>query len=398
MLTLLLIIIYCAFISLGLPDTVLGSVWPAMQEELVMPLSAAGILSMTVSCCTITSSLLSSRVIKRFGTGRVVIVSVALTAIALMGYAHAPNFWCLCVMALPLGFGAGAIDSGLNTYVAVHLKAKHMNWLHSFWGIGATLGPLIMSWYLKNGGNWRGGYTTIAIIQFVLLGILIISFPVWKIFTENEGPAEKKIKVMSIKDTVALRGAKPALAVVFCYVSIEAIGSLWSSSFMVQEFGLAADAAAKGTAVFLLGITLGRIASGFLTSKFNNSDLIRIGQILCLVGISILFITMFAAKAWSGMWYAAMGGIFVFGLGCAPIFPSMLHETPRRFGTEASQSVVGIQMACAYTGGMIMPPIAGLIAQYVGMWVYPCFLLVGTIGMLIAAERLRRVTLMLKED
>ncbi len=385
MTTFLLVLIYIAFISLGLPDAILGSAWPVLHGELGVSVSWAGILTMIVSGGTILSSFFSAKVISRFGTGKVTAVSVAMTAAGLLGYCFSPDFFWLCLFAVPLGLGAGAVDSSLNNFVALHYKATHMNWLHCFWGIGATAGPFLMSFFLLRENGWRAGYGTIGVLQCVLVVCLIASLPVWKKFEDGKaGETEEASGTdTGLWKLVKMPGAKPALLSFFCYCAVESSTGLWSSTFLVQERGLSPEAAARWVSLFYMGITAGRALAGFLAMKFNNKQMIRIGESVCILGC------IFAAlPGWNG--FAFLGLIFI-GLGCAPVYPAMLHDTPNRFGKEMSQGIMGIQMATAYVGATFMPPVLGVLGKALGFSVHPFFLLALAVLMLLTSERVNGI-------
>ncbi|MBU3144382.1 sugar MFS transporter [Clostridium sp. CF012] len=383
MLTLLLIIIYLAFISLGLPDSILGCAWPAMQTDLSVALSGAGVIFMIISCGTIVSSLLSGRLIKRFGTGKVTFVSVTMTAVALVGFSVSNSFIWLCIMAIPLGLGGGSVDAALNNFVAVHYKAKHMSWLHCFWGVGATLGPVIMSLYILKNNEWKKGYFTIAMIQISLVFVLFITLPLWKRIERKYDKADDE-KEKSTGNTSALRipGVKLALVSFVSYCATESTAGLWGSSYLVNYKGLSAGQAARWISLFYAGITIGRLLSGFLTMKFNNRILIRVGQVICIIGAFCLLLPLPI--------YFSMIGLILVGLGCAPIYPCMLHETPKRFGKSASQSIMGLQMGFAYMGSMFMPPILGFIASKTSIAIFSYFLLCTILIMLVGSEKINR--------
>lgn len=380
MATFFLIIIYLTFISLGLPDSLLGSAWPIMQIHLNVPLSGAGLISMIITGGTIISSLLSNRLIKNLGTGKVTFVSVTMTALALLGFSIAPSYIWLCILAIPLGLGAGAVDSGLNNFVALHYKASHMSWLHCFWGVGATTGPLIMSVFISKNNSWWNGYLTIAIIQFSIAFLILLTLPMWK---KSENPQDfKNYDVEENKDNfnpLKLPGVKFVLISFFCYCATEITTGLWGSSYLVNYKGLSPEAAAGWISLFYGGITVGRLISGFATTKLNNKSLIRIGQIICAIGAIILALPLPT--------FFSMVGLILIGLGCAPIYPSMLHDTPNRFGESASQSIMGFQMACAYIGSTIAPPILGLLASKLSIAIFPFFLLILIITMFICSEK-----------
>ncbi|MFB9326178.1 sugar MFS transporter [Paenibacillus aurantiacus] len=389
MATFFLIIIYLAFISLGLPDSLLGTAWPVMRQELGAPLEAAGLVFMTIAAGTIASSLLSGRALNRFGTGKVTLISCLMTAGALLGYAFAPSLAWLFVFAIPLGLGAGAVDSGLNNYVAAHYKAHHMSWLHSFWGVGATLGPIIMSQFITGQSEWRNGYLTVAGIQFALVVILLFSLPLWDRVAraggvngsgphveEGEAPPVESKPVKPIR----VRGVKLAMLSFLFYCSVEATVGLWGSSFLVGVKELSAAQAAQWVSLYYLGITAGRFITGFITFKVGNRQLIRGGQLTALAGAALLLLPLPSTFA--------LVGLIVIGLGLAPIFPCMLHETPVRFGKRHSQTIMGYQMAMAYTGSTFLPPLFGFLASAISIGVFPWFIAASAAAMLLCSEQL----------
>lgn len=383
MLTLLLIIIYISFISLGLPDAILGSAWPMIHQDLNVSISYAGLVTMIISCGTIISSFFSEKFIRKFGTGKVTTFSVFLTAIGLLGIYFSPSFIWICLLGIPLGLGAGAVDSALNNFVALHYKAKHMNWLHCFWGIGATTGPFLMSIYLLKENGWRLGYATIGIIQAILVICLFISLPLWKRFDINTNDEVSNNDIIKISTLLKLPGAKPALISFFCYCAVELTTGLWVSSYLVISNGLSAKTAAKWVSLYYLGITIGRFLAGFISIKLNNKQMIKIGQVTCIIGGILLSITYSSN--------IQLIGLITIGLGCAPIYPAMLHETPNRFGKELSQGIMGIQMATAYVGSTFMPPLFGVLSQVVGFKILPYFLLILMILMLISTEKVNKI-------
>jgi fucose permease len=346
-----------AFISLGLPDSLLGSAWPAMFGDLGVPVDYAGIISMIVAAGTVISSLFSGRLIHGFGVAAVTTFSVLLTALALLGFSYSHHFIYLCFLAIPLGLGAGSIDAALNNYVALHYEAKHMNWLHSFWGVGAAIGPIIMAGYLAKGDSWSSGYHTVAWIQLGLVLILLISLPLWTKVKQSEAHTSEKASPSLFDLLLTLPGLKQALVVFFCYCTIEATFGLWGASYLVFERGFDTDQAARLTSLYFLGITLGRFMSGFLTAHFSNRQLVFLGQGFIGLGLLLLFLPFSAT---------IIPGFLLIGLGCAPIFPSLLHETPVNFGEKHSQSIMGMQMASAYVGITLMPFLFGKIALSTG--------------------------------
>ena len=393
MATFFLVIIYLAFISLGLPDSLLGVSWSLMQTEFVAPLETAGLLFMTIAGGTIISSFVSGAVLNRFGTGMVTFFSCLMTAGALLGFYFAPSLVWLFICAIPLGLGAGAVDSGLNNYVASHYKAHHMSWLHCFWGVGATLGPVIMAQFISGQHSWRNGYLTIAGLQFLLVVILFLTLPLWKkvggnsnVITTNE--PENIDTVMSGVDfenqkPLQIRGVKLALISFLFYCGAEATMGLWGSSFLVNVKDLSVDAAAKWVSLYYAGITFGRFITGFITLRVGNRTLIRMGQVIALVGAALLFLPLPST-------FSLIGFIMV-GLGLAPIFPCMLHETPTRFGQAQSQTIMGYQMAVAYTGSTFLPPLLGFFAAHSTIGIFP-FVIAGFIAiMLLGSEKLNAI-------
>ncbi len=381
--TLLLLIIYISFISLGLPDSLLGSAWPVMYGELQVPVSFAGVISMIIAGGTIISSFFSEKIIRRLGTGLVTAISVLMTAAALLGFSMSHSAWLLCLLAVPYGLGAGSVDAALNNFVALHYKAHHMSWLHCFWGIGATAGPFIMSLCLNRGNSWHSGYLSIALIQIVLTVFLFLSLPLWKKQRTGTDPSEHEIQntSLSFSQVLKLPGARPALLCFFGYCALEASAGLWGSSYFVLARGIPAEKAAQWTSLFYFGITFGRFISGFLSMKVSDKNMVRLGQAIALGGILVLCLPFGSP--------AICGGYFLIGLGCAPIYPSLLHATPANFGRKNSQAIMGIQMACAYVGSTFMPPLFGLIAQYVNVRLFPVFLLLFVLLMILTAEKLK---------
>ena len=367
MATFILMIIYIAFISLGLPDGMLGAAWPTMRLDFGMPVGHAGFVSFVISSGTIVSSLFSVKLIRKLGTGKVTAFSVLLTAIGLTGFALTPNFWWLFLFAIPLGIGAGAVDSALNEYIAEHYKAIHMNMLHCFWGIGALTGPLIMSGFIKNTSSWRPSYGLVAIIQFVLVTILFFSLPLWKKL-ENQRKENAEIekqeilvsqKKKSTLESLKIRGVKSVLICFMTYTAMELMLGLWGATYLTSIKNFEPSRAAAWVSLYYGGITLGRFLAAFLSIKLNNKQLIRLGSILTIVAVVFMFLGHFIEHTT----YFTLAGFVLFGLGCAPIFPAMLHETPERFGKENAQSIMGFQMSMAYTASTTLPPIFGFIAS-----------------------------------
>ena len=365
--TLLLVIIYLSFISLGLPDSLLGAAWPSMYQGLAVPLHYAGFISMIIAGGTVISSAFSARIIRRLGTGLVTAISVLMTAVALLGFSLSNAFALLCLWAVPLGLGAGSVDAALNNYIALHYKARHMSWLHCFWGIGASMGPIIMSFYLINTNSWNLGYRTIGIIQCCLVFILFAAISLWgKNAAKNQNDESSISEKVPFRELFRITGVKQVLIVFFSYCSIEVVAGLWGSSYLVMGKNISPETAAQWISLYYIGITFGRFISGFLSMKLSNRQMIRLGQGLVACGAAVLMIP--AGKV------LLLPGLFMIGLGCAPIFPSLLHETPKNFGAEKSQAIMGIQMASAYIGSTFMPPVFGRIASYTGFDILPLFI------------------------
>ena len=384
MFQLLLVVIYISFISLGLPDSLLGSAWPIMYSELNVPISYAGIISMIIAVGTIISSLQSDRLTKKLGTGKVTAISVAMTATALFGFSISKSFMALCIWAIPYGLGAGSVDASLNNYVALNYESRHMSWLHCMWGVGATLGPYIMGYVLTKDMSWSSGYHIIGILQIALTLVLILSIPLWKKRSINDSGEDINEKVLSIKEIIKISGAKEVMLCFFCYCALEQTASLWASSYLTIYKGISADTAASLASMFFIGITIGRFFSGFITMKLNDTQMIRIGSFLIGVGIIIMLLP-FGTNA-------SIVGLIMIGLGCAPIYPCIIHSTPEHFGEDKSQAIIGVQMASAYVGTCIMPPIFGLIANYISVGFFPIFLLAILIVMAIMHELLKKKT------
>lgn len=386
MVHLLLAIIYLAFISLGLPDALLGAAWPSMYPQFDVPVSYAGIISMIIALGTIVSSLQSDRLTKKLGTGKVTALSVLMTAMALFGFATSHSFGMLCLWAIPYGLGAGSVDASLNNYVALHYESRHMSWLHCMWGVGASAGPYIMGYALTEGWGWNSGYHIIAVLQIVLTAILLCSLPLWK-----QRPAEvlqdgkvQNVKALSIREVLQLAGAREILVCFFCYCALEQTTGLWASSYLTLHKGVSADTAASFASMFYLGITVGRALSGFLTMKLNDVQMIRLGEVI--IGIGVLVMLLPFGQSLS------LTGLILIGLGCAPVYPCVIHSTPAHFGADKSQAIIGIQMACAYVGTCLMPPVFGLIANHITVALLPVYLLIILVLMVIMHELLCKKT------
>ena len=387
MVHLLLAVIYLAFISLGLPDSLLGSAWPSMQPEFGVPVSYAGIISMIIALGTVVSSLQSDRLTRKLGAGLVTALSVLLTALALLGFSLSRSFWALCLLAIPYGLGAGSVDAALNNYVALNYASRHMSWLHCMWGVGTTVGPYIMEYALTGGYGWNMGYRYIAMLQFFLTLIIFCSLPLWKkraSQTQAADAATDAGRALSLKEIVRIPGAKDVMVTFFCYCAVEQTAMLWASSYLALGRGVGADAAAGYASLFFIGITVGRALNGFLTMRFSDAQMIRAGQALVALGAVLLLLPLGTG--------AALAGLVVIGLGCAPIYPCIIHSTPEHFGAENSQALIGVQMASAYVGTLAMPPLFGLIANHISIGLFPIFLLVVLAAMALMHERLVRKT------
>ncbi len=380
MVHLLLIIIYLSFISLGLPDALLGAAWPMMSQEFTVPVSYAGGISLIVAMGTVVSSLQSDRLTKWLGSGKVTACSVAMTALALFGFSISREYWQLCLWAIPYGLGAGSVDASLNNYVAVHYASRHMSWLHCMWGFGASIGPYIMGLALTGGMGWNAGYRIICLIQLILTAVIFASLPLWK--KRREEGTEEAAKALTMKQVFSIRGAKEVMLAFFCYCALEQTCILWGSSYFVLHNGLDEETAASLAALFMLGLTFGRFLNGFLTFRLNDTNLIRLGQGIIALGIVIMLLPFGNP--------AAMAGLTLMGLGCAPIYPCIIHSTPDHFGEENSQALIGVQMASAYVGICCMPPLFGLLANRIGVSLLPWYTGAILALMVVMCERLNR--------
>ena len=381
MTTVLLAVIYAAFISLGLPDALLGSAWPMMYSEFEVSISRAGVVFMIISAGTVASSLMSDKLTRRFGTGKVTAFSVGVTAAALLGFSCSTSFWMLCLWAVPYGLGAGSVDASLNNYVALHYASRHMNWLHCMWGIGASVGPYIMGGILTMGLRWNMGYRTIGLLQIILTAVLFLSLPLWK-KRIAEGDSQPLSTQLNLAQIIRIPGVRESMVVFFCYCALEQTAGLWASSYLVLYKGVSSEAAAVFASMFFTGIAVGRAVSGFLTIKLNDTQMIRLGQSVIALGIAIMLLPFGQSLA--------LTGFILIGLGCAPIYPCVIHSTPERFGAGNSQAVIGVQMASAYIGTSLMPPLFGLIAEHIDVALLPAYSLAILATMTLMHERLLR--------
>lgn len=384
MYSLLLIIIYIAFISLGLPDSLLGAAWPVMYQYFDVPLSYAGILTMIMCGGTIVSSLLSNRLTNKFGTGLVTLTSVAMTAVALFGFSASDSFIALCLWSIPYGLGAGAVDAALNNYVAIHYASRHMSWLHCFWGVGATVSPYIMSLCLMNGMGWTGGFGSVSIVQILLTVVLFISLPLWKKSKALDEKTNTPSSSKSLLQILKIKGVKTVLITFFSYCALESTTGLWATTYLVQYRGISEETAAAFGSMFYLGITFGRLLCGFILDKLGDRRLIRFGTALIFISIILLGLPI-------DSYILTLAGLVGVGLGCAPIYPSIIHSTPFNFGKENSQAIIGIQMASAYIGTTFIPPLFGILVRYLNVGIYPLFLLFFAFLMFIMFEYLQQL-------
>ena len=406
----LLAIIYAAFISLGLPASLLGSAWPVMHEMLGVPVSWAGLVTMIISAGTIVSSLFSDRLTRKFGAGPVTAVSVLMTAAALFGFSVSNEFWMLCLWAVPYGLGAGAVDAALNNYVALHYSSRDMSWLHCFWGVGTIISPYIMSYSLTGGLGWQQGYRIVSFLQLCLTAVLFLSLLVWKKARLSQQAAAREMKEAAAKETASpegtaaaeetaaaesarpltlrqalrIRGVVMVLIAFFSYCAMEQTALLWASSYLVQFRGIDASVAARFASMFCIGITAGRFLSGFVADRFGDKRMIRIGTLVVFAGILLVAVPV-------KMDQVSLTGLIIIGFGCAPIYPSIIHATPDHFGRENSQAIIGIQMACAYVGTTLMPPLFGVLSSVVGIGLFSGYLFLLAVLMLAASERLNRL-------
>lgn len=418
MYALLLAVIYLAFISLGLPDSLLGAGWPVMHEYFGVSLSSAGIVSMLISGGTIVSSLASERITKKLGTKYVTLLSVALTSAALFGFSISTNFFMICLWAIPYGLGAGSIDAALNNYVALHYNSRHMSWLHCFWGVGTIISPYVMSYALTY-HNWQTGYRTVACIQFAIAVVLLVTLRLWRINEVNNrqedgidesykecldnAPANNRDsnkvgnnnlegnkqvsddKLLGLSGAIKIKGVLGLLVGFMCYCAAESTCMLWTASYLIRMRGVSAEKAAAFASLFFIGITAGRFFAGFISTRLGDRNMIRLGTCIMAVGIVLIAIPVLPEMA-------ALGGFVIIGLGCAPIYPSIIHSTPSNFGAENSQAIIGIQMASAYVGSTLAPPIFGVLSSVVGMWTMPVYITLFAVVMILMLERTFKLT------
>ena len=377
---LLLAVIYLAFISLGLPDSLLGSAWPTIRVDFDVPISYMGIVSMIIAGGTIISGLMSERLTKKLGTKAVTVTSVFLTAIALLGFSTATEFYHLCLWGIPYGLGAGAIDAALNNYVALHYKAKHMSWLHCFWGVGTIISPYVMSYALTH-TVWMDGYRTVSYIQLAIAVVMVLTIPLWKINKAKNSAAESA-PVLGLRGSLKIKGVHTLLLGFLAYCGAESTTMLWASSYLEGTRGASKEEAAALGSLFFIGITAGRFLSGFVTDKLDDNKMIRIGTLVALAGVICIAVPVKEIT---------IAGFVIIGLGCAPVYPCIIHSTPSNFGAENSQGIIGIQMASAYVGSTFMPPIFGLIANHISIYLMPLYIAFFFVLLIIMVSKTEKI-------
>lgn len=366
---LLLIIIYIAFIGLGLPDSLFGTAWPSIYADFNLPISFGSFISVTVAVGTIISSLISAKLINKFGTDKISAFSTLLTAVALLGFSFSPNIWCMMLLSVPLGIGAGAIDVGLNNYVATHYSASQMSFLHCFYGIGVSVSPYVLSLVISEENGWRRGFRIAFLIQIIISLLMFISLPLWKKTNQQtEAAVQTETKVLSVKDTLKIPGVKAMCALFFLTCAIECSCSGWGSTYLVEHKGMSADKAAGVILLYFVGMAVGRFLSGVLTTKINCRTIIVAGMAALAVGIAMLFVP--------GDAVLSSIGLFMIGLGNGPLFPNYNYLAPENFGANVSQSVIGVQMTFAYAGIMLAPMLCGLLGQKLGMFIFPIYIVI----------------------
>jgi len=384
MVVLIIALAYLAFIALGLPDSLLGSAWPVMHEQLSADLSYLGIISMIIAAGTIVSSLLSDRITRRLGAGLTTAIGVLAAATAMFGFSTASAFWMLCIWAVPYGLAAGTIDAALNNYIALHFSSRYMSWLHSFWGVGAVISPYIMGYSLTHGLGWETGYFSVSMIQVGIAVLMFASLPLWRKHKGGVPAAEERGKVLSLPEILRIRGVKLILLAFFAYCGAEATTMLWASSYLVFYRGITEEVAAQYGALFFWGMMIGRFLGGFVADKAGDRNMIRGSVVIMIAGILMILLPPLEANQ------VSLIGLVVLGLGCSTVYPSIIHSTPANFGAENSRAIIGVQMAGAYTGSTFMPPLLGLISGYTGIGVYPFFILGFAALLLLMTELLNR--------
>ena len=381
--TLLLCIIYLGFVALGLPDSLFGAAWPVLQPQMDVPLAWAGFVTVTISGGTILASLLSDRLTFRFGAAKVTACSVVATAVALLGFSKATQFWMLVAWAVPLGLGAGAVDAALNNFVALHFSSRHMSWMHCFWGLGASVSPYIMGFFLSRELRWDRGYLTVGLIQLALSAVLFASLPLWKKASALETQEEARTAPKTLRQIAALPGICYVLFGFFAYCALEAVAFTWTSTYLVNVRALAPESAARFASLFYLGMTVSRFLAGFIADRLGDRKMIRLGFFVCFTGLLLVMLPVSAPLP-------CLVGLTVAGFGCGPVYPSIIHATPTVFGKENSQAVVGVQMASAYCGSTFMPPVFGWVAGAFGLRLFPFALVLFAVVGFTLTELLNR--------
>ncbi len=378
----LLTLIYLSFISLGLPDSLLGTAWPVMHRDFEVSFTYAGVVSMIISLGSITASLSCARLMRWFSTGVLTSISVLISALSLWGFSLCPSFGWLCVMAIPYGLSGGAVDAVLNNYVAAHYSARHMHWLHASWGVGATLSPAIMGFAIVSDGGWQSGYLHVFYLQLALAATLFISLKLWRRPQQTHTQEENKHEVLNLFQAIKIRGVLPILISFAAYCGLENATGIWAASYLVESRSLSPESAAYHAALFFMGITLGRMLGGVIAQFFNHSQMIFSGLVLIITGM------IMTQLPWANLLWLAF---LLVGFGCAPIYPSIIHSTPIHFGKERSLSIIGIQMGCAYIGSCLAPPFFGFLSSYLGIAFFPFFIIALAFIMLLSYSQLLRI-------
>lgn len=379
MYTLLIAIIYLAFISLGLPDSLLGSAWPVMHRDINASISFMGIIAMVISGGTIISSLLSNKLTHKFGTKWVTTLSIFLTAVALLGFSYSNSIILILLFAIPYGFGAGAIDAALNNYVAQHYSSKHMSWLHCFWGVGTIISPFVMSYALNN-SSWNVGYRIIAFIQLGIGFVLLLSMPIWNKNDNKDLEKSPSPKNIGIIEALKIKGVPSLLLGFFGYCAAESTAVAWSCTYLVEVKNIDEPTAAAFASCFFIGMTFGRFIGGFIMDKLGDRMMILLGSGVIFLGIIVMLLP-------TNNHLISLIGLIIIGLGCAPIYPCIIHSTPINFGAENSGAIIGIQMASAYLGSTFMAPLFGVIGKAIGFNFFPIYISLFIILTSIMIER-----------
>lgn len=379
---LLLVVIYMSFISLGLPDSMLGAAWPMIYPSIGADVSMAGFISMTACIGTVISSLSFSKIARHFSTRAITSVSIFVTSLALFLISKATSIYMMLPISLLLGLGGGCVDSALNNYVSLHYSTGAMSFLHGFWGVGTTIGPILLGILIPLGYSWRTGYVSLSAIQGVILILSLLAFPLWKLKekeNQKEGISEDNTKVVSTKEAIKRNGAVYALLGFFAYCALENTIMVWNATYMVSG-GLLESKAASFSSLFFWGMTIGRIMTGFVADKYGDAFMNRVGGVVLILAIILTPIVPVEF-----FWIV----LLLLGLGCAPFYPMMMHQTPRLYGVDASPSLIGLQMASAYVGSTLAPPVFGFISKYLGMWIFPLYIFLFFILLVFSTEKKR---------